>query len=372
VQRSLEESAQGLVDVDHTLAVARHWGRLPAETTIVEVEPADCSFGPGFSEVLAQAIDPLLAAIREELGCSDERPGNDELERELAAGGPSPDDAGVPDPTDDQEPSEALAKLVSYADRHKESRLLQPHRGATLFATPTPCGEHLTLLGKRRPWSVGAVSGGDWWDVVPGEDGWFSIVVGDVGARGVEAAATMEELRAATRAYVISTGGRPACVLELLDRLARATGAGAGATLVCLAQRPATGDLRLANAAHCPPLLLNGDGGARFLDAAGGAPVGQKPPRAPEARVFLPPGSTLLLYTDGLVSSASLSVAEGLAKLQRAGASAPAALEDLCEHVLSYGIAGPRRDDDISLLAARLGRTSNEERATTGLGGGSP
>jgi serine phosphatase RsbU (regulator of sigma subunit) len=88
--------------------------------------------------------------------------------------------------------------------------------------------------------------------------------------------------------------------------------------------------------------------------------------------VFLPPGSTLLLYTDGLVSSASLSVAEGLAKLQRAGASAPAALEDLCEHVLSYGIAGPRRDDDISLLAARLGRTSNEERATTGLGGGSP
>jgi hypothetical protein len=42
VQRSLEESVQGVVDIDHTLAVARHFGALPSETVIIEVEPADC------------------------------------------------------------------------------------------------------------------------------------------------------------------------------------------------------------------------------------------------------------------------------------------------------------------------------------------
>jgi serine phosphatase RsbU (regulator of sigma subunit) len=166
----------------------------------------------------------------------------------------------------------------------------------------------------------------------------------------------MADLRAAARAYVVSERSRPEHVMARLDALARATGVGARATLACLALQPATGELHIANAGHCPPLLVNRDGRAQYLPNPGSGRLGQKSRRPPEARVVLPPRSTLLLYTDGLVRSGSQSLVEGLAKLQRAATSAPAGLEDLCDHVLTHGSAGARRDDDISLLAARVGQ----------------
>nr|MDQ3574782.1 hydrogenase maturation protease [Actinomycetota bacterium] len=65
VHRSVEESVMGLVDLDHTLAMARHWGGLPADTVVIEVEPAEASFGLGFSEELGACLDPILEMVRD-------------------------------------------------------------------------------------------------------------------------------------------------------------------------------------------------------------------------------------------------------------------------------------------------------------------
>lgn len=67
VQDRLSEAAMGIIDLDHTLAVARYYGEFPADTVVIEVEPADDSFGLGFSEVVEATVDPVLDLVRREL-----------------------------------------------------------------------------------------------------------------------------------------------------------------------------------------------------------------------------------------------------------------------------------------------------------------
>ncbi len=67
VQDRLSEAAMGIIDLDHTLAVARYYGEFPADTIVIEVEPADDSFGLGFSEVVEATVDPVLDLVRREL-----------------------------------------------------------------------------------------------------------------------------------------------------------------------------------------------------------------------------------------------------------------------------------------------------------------
>jgi Ni,Fe-hydrogenase maturation factor len=68
VHERLTEAVGGIIDLDHTLAVIRYWKALPEDTTLIEVEPADRSFGLGFSEPVEAAVEPVLGMVREELG----------------------------------------------------------------------------------------------------------------------------------------------------------------------------------------------------------------------------------------------------------------------------------------------------------------
>ena len=64
----LGEAVGGIIDLDHTLAVIRYWKALPDDTVVIEVEPADRSFGLGFSNEVEASVEPILAMVREELG----------------------------------------------------------------------------------------------------------------------------------------------------------------------------------------------------------------------------------------------------------------------------------------------------------------
>ena len=57
----------GIIDLDHTLAVARYYGEFPTDTIVIEVEPADDSFGLGFSDEVEATVDPVLELVRQEL-----------------------------------------------------------------------------------------------------------------------------------------------------------------------------------------------------------------------------------------------------------------------------------------------------------------
>lgn len=68
VHERLTEAVGGIIDLDHTLAVCRYFGGFPAGTVIVEVEPADESFGLGFSDTVEAAFGEVLDHVRDEVG----------------------------------------------------------------------------------------------------------------------------------------------------------------------------------------------------------------------------------------------------------------------------------------------------------------
>ncbi len=314
-------------DLDHTLAFARAWGGLPADTTVIEVEPDEIELGMGFSDALAGSFDPILDMVWQEL---------DGLPEESPPAPAEPDDEWAED-------GGKLADIVSYARDHKRARRSR--------SSPAPV-DGVALAGRVRPWGVFTESGGDWYDAIPLGGDRLGIVVGDVPGRGVEMAVAMSELRAAVQAYAVVEGESPARVVGHLDRLAGAKGIGRNARLIYAVLDPA-GPVRFVNAGGCPPLLLEPMGGGRFVDEAMSMPIGEADGDRPEAVLDLGLRSTLLLYTGGLVESRRVPRAIGMERLRQVAADAPFALDALCDRVLSACTESLRRDDDICLLAVR-------------------
>jgi serine phosphatase RsbU (regulator of sigma subunit)/integral membrane sensor domain MASE1/anti-sigma regulatory factor (Ser/Thr protein kinase) len=196
--------------------------------------------------------------------------------------------------------------------------------------------------------------GGDWYDVVDHGDSCLTVVVGDVVGRGFTAAVAMTQLRSAARALLHATNG-PVELLEGLDRFCEPI-EGARYSTACVAQFDlSTGRMRYAAAAHPPPFLVDG-GRVESLASGRSTPLcaGLGQPR-PEATALLPPGATIVFYTDGLVERRGESIDDGLARLAGVlsdnAVLAPGALADA---VLEALLAGAEAPDDAALVVLRL------------------
>jgi serine phosphatase RsbU (regulator of sigma subunit)/anti-sigma regulatory factor (Ser/Thr protein kinase) len=198
--------------------------------------------------------------------------------------------------------------------------------------------------------------GGDWYNAQRLVDGRVGIAVGDVVGRGLEAATVMGQLRSALSAYA-DRSGTPAETLAHLDRFARQL-PGATSTSVAFARVDIWGrTIEYACAGHPPPVLITPDGEACLLDDACGWPLavvdGAPHERPSGARAF-PAGSTILLYSDGLVERRDEALDCGLERLLavvRRHWKLPLPL--LCDALVSENLAGRRRADDVALLALR-------------------
>ncbi len=352
VHEGLSASVNGMADLDHTLAVVRHWGGFPSDTVVVEVEPADCSFGPGFSEEVGDAIEQLLAMVREEVGNE-----GDELRTEsevsvdqlLAPGRRVPE----PSPPASEPASPELEAMVEHARLHERLRLVEPYRTAPLAVrTGERCA--LSFHARSRPYGVGLGTGGDWYDVVPKPDGTVAVVLGDAAGRGAEAAAIMSELRAAARAYAVLDDDSPGRLMDRLDGFVGATGIGEGSTLAYLHLEPRSGRVRMSSAGQCPPLVATGSGSASYVGPAGSPAVGTAGAARQELEFVLARGSTLFLFTAGLVRAGRRSMAEGLEYARCAAARGPRALDAICDHVFDACLGHSRREDDALVVALRL------------------
>lgn len=157
--------------------------------------------------------------------------------------------------------------------------------------------------------------GGDWYDVVPLPDGTIGVVVGDCVGRGLSAAVVMGQLRTAARALLLRGAG-PAQLLTELDPVA-ARIPGALCTTVCAAVLdPVRGLVRYSNAGHMPPILADVDKTGRMLEGGRSVPLATfETTRRPEATTPLPPGATLVLFTDGLVERRGEDIDEGFTKI---------------------------------------------------------
>ena len=194
-------------------------------------------------------------------------------------------------------------------------------------------------------------AGGDWYDAFRLRDGRFGIVIGDVGGRGMAAAATMGQIRNSLRAYALQGMG-PGEVIDALHALVDASeGAITFVTVVYVVLDPHSGEGVLASAGHLPPLLARHDG-AGYIDAPRCPPLGFTGAGHCTLGCFvLAPGETLWMFTDGLVESRTRPIDVGLLELAHAAGRAHGELADIADHLLVTLPAS--RDDDIALLGLR-------------------
>lgn len=141
--------------------------------------------------------------------------------------------------------------------------------------------------------------GGDYYDFIQKEDGKLALVIADISGKGVGAAILMAVLQASLRALV-NTVADPAELIRQLNRvLVDSSPHNKFATIFYAELNPATHELEYVSGGHNPTLLAVGNE-IRELSSSG--PVVGIVPGATfrSHRVELPPGSTLVLYTDGV------------------------------------------------------------------------
>ncbi|MEO3759603.1 SpoIIE family protein phosphatase [Mycobacterium sp. B14F4] len=198
--------------------------------------------------------------------------------------------------------------------------------------------------------------GGDFYDVLPVGDHQFGIVVGDCVGRGLSAAAVMGQLRASTRALLL-TGAEPATLLEQLDAVAELIPDAFCTTVFVALVDTEAATVRYSSAGHMPPVLVTGSAPPQLLDEARSVPLAvQRNQPRPQASCPLAPGSTLMLYTDGLVERRDQSIDDQIAQVAEVVAGTVALpIEKVADAVLGKLAPVGGYDDDVAILLYRLG-----------------
>jgi serine phosphatase RsbU (regulator of sigma subunit) len=241
----------------------------------------------------------------------------------------------------------ALDNARLYSREHRIAETLQ----RALLPARLPELPGVALAARYEP-GEGDI-GGDWYDVVALDDGRIGCVVGDVVGRGIDAAATMGQLRGAVRVYAAERRSA-AEVLGAVDQFARSLDVGFMTTLVYLIVDPELETIEVANAGHPPPLLLAPGADPRYLGTGRSLPIGIGEAAGRRGAIeSFPRGSTLLLYTDGLIERRGETLDEGLRKLASVALAAPGEVDRLVDAVVD-GLRRGAGEDDLAVLAIRI------------------
>jgi GGDEF domain-containing protein len=218
--------------------------------------------------------------------------------------------------------------------------------------------EDLLLAGRYRGAASPSGSGGDWFDAFILPDGTAALVLGDVAGHDALAATTMMQLRTLLRSFAVTHEIAPSEVLRRLDVFFAHLDLDLLATAFFgwVHPDPAGGlVLRWCNAGHLPPLVVGADGETVVLETRNDLllGLGLETKRA-DLSLRLEAGSTLLLYSDGLIETRKADLDHGVERL-RAAARAVAMLDvaELCDELVS-AMVGVSARDDVTVLAVRI------------------
>ncbi|MFF4371512.1 SpoIIE family protein phosphatase [Streptomyces sp. NPDC001594] len=249
-----------------------------------------------------------------------------------------------------------LADVTDHAeavDRLRASERRQREAAVTLQRSLLPQEleqpDDLRISATYQPGGTEAAVGGDWYDVITLGAGRTALVMGDVMGRGVRAAAVMGQLRTAVRAYA-RLDLPPHEVLQLLDGLAAEIDASQIATCVYAVHDPNEGLLAYASAGHLPILVRDEDGTVRRAADPTGPPLGTGGWLHTSGTIALGPGSTAVLYTDGLVERRGEDIDEGVAALERALAGAQGTPAIICDRLMRALGVDADHDDDVAVM----------------------
>ncbi|BBY03095.1 SpoIIE family protein phosphatase [Mycobacterium seoulense] len=197
--------------------------------------------------------------------------------------------------------------------------------------------------------------GGDWYDVLPIGDHRIGIVVGDCVGRGLPAAAVMGQLRSSARALLIN-GAEPALLLEQLDSAASLIPNAYCTTVFLAILDTESGILQYSNAGHMPAVLVGSEPGTTSMltDAASVPLAVRRAEPRPQASRVLPPGSTLMLFTDGLVERKHESIDDGIGRAAAVLAETTTLpLDSVADAILGGLAPASGYDDDVAMVIYR-------------------
>ncbi|MEE1754649.1 SpoIIE family protein phosphatase [Streptomyces sp. SP18CS02] len=296
--------------------------------------------------------------------------------------------ANEPDPFDAEDVSLAeelvarAAVSIDNARRYTREHALAVALQRSLLPRALPEQTALDVAHHYLPAQAGLGGvGGDWFDVIPLPGTRVALVVGDVVGHGLHAAATMGRLRTAVHNFT-NLDLPPDELLWHMDDLVtridqeeegREAGDGGadgtaitavtGATCLYAVYDPITGLCTMARAGHVEPAIVHPDGRVEFLGLPGGPPLGLGGLPFEATEIRLAEGSTLVLYTDGLVEDRERGVDEGMELLRRTLTRASGGPEETCRALLD-ALLPERPRDDIALVVART-RMLDRSRVAT-------
>ena len=251
------------------------------------------------------------------------------------------------------------AVCIDNARRYTREHAMAVTLQHSLLPRSLPPQNALEVAHRYLPAQAGV--GGDWFDVIPLPGARVALVVGDVVGHGLHAAATMGRLRTAIHNFSALDLG-PDELLGHLDELvsridqdqsaAQGDAPVTGATCLYAVYDPVSRRCTLARAGHPPPAVVHPDGTVEYPSLPAGPPLGLAGMPFETAELDLAEGSTLVLYTDGLVENRTRDIDVGLDLLRTALARAGRTPEEACSDVLD-ALLPSRPTDDIALLVAR-------------------
>ncbi|MCZ2822942.1 MULTISPECIES: SpoIIE family protein phosphatase [unclassified Modestobacter] len=255
--------------------------------------------------------------------------------------------------------AQALERIRARADERAQHAVVEGMAEALQrsLLTEPPETEHLQVAVRYLPAASLAQVGGDWYDAFLLGDGRLALVIGDVTGHDRHAAAAMAQVRNVLRGVAHSRRDSPGAVLGALDRALEDLQVATLATgVLATVEETGTGGrlLRWSNAGHPPPLLIDPDGTVTVLERAPDLLLGVDPssPRSDHARLLVP-GSTVVLYTDGLVERRGAVLDDGIDWLvDELARWAHLPLEELCDRLL--GALEGAVEDDVAVLAVRV------------------
>ncbi|PBC95286.1 PAS domain S-box-containing protein [Streptomyces sp. Ag82_O1-15] len=263
--------------------------------------------------------------------------------------------------------AQALERARLYDAEHTRSQELQ----RSLLPSGLPELPACTAAARYLPAGQGMDVGGDWYDIIPLSGGRVALVVGDVMGHGLPEAATMGRLRTAVHTLA-DLELPPDEIMSHLNDIVGGMAEESYATCLYALYDSTTQICSVARAGHPPPAVVHPDGSVHFPEVAPDPPLGAAEPPFETFEMTVPDGSLLVLYTDGLVESATREIDDGmaeLARLLRAAHEGPgemaADLERLCDTVTAGLLPAEHSTaDDAALLIARLHALTDDDMAS--------
>ncbi len=238
----------------------------------------------------------------------------------------------------------ALDNALTFARRSREITDLQ----RSLLPREAAAVPGVQVATRYLPAATGALAGGDFFKTIR-VDGRLVAVLGDVMGHGSVSAARAGQLHSVIATLALEGHGPGA----LLGRLSAGVDTIMDlelATLLVCSYDPVRREVTTATAGHPPPLFAPLTGCPSYLDIEPGPPIGVAVDTYAETTWPLESGSTMVLFSDGLIERRGESITEGLERLRQAVEELRLPPEAVADHILHELGRTRGGDDDVALL----------------------